>query len=142
MSEEALFGSMIFVVVLLMSQAFVTPLMGSRRAARKRLRERIGGLGDSAQGGVHASLVKEKYLQRLSPMERRLESLPNMDRLAAFISQAGMETPAHRVVGLSILLCLVAGAIAYAYEESIVFALIAASIAALMRILYDNLSYV
>lgn len=136
MSHETLFGSMIFVVVLLMTQAFVMPLMGSRRAARNRLRERVKALGSSAEGGSHASLVRQKYLQKLSPLERRLESLPHMDRLAARISQAGMEVPAHRIVGLGFFLAATAGPLSTLHTDSIVLPIVIAALAALSPLFF------
>ena len=42
----------------------------------------------SAQGSF-TSLLREKYLRELSPLERSLESLPAMDALAEMIEQAG-----------------------------------------------------
>lgn len=98
---------MVFSVVLVMSQAFVAPLMGSRRSAKKRLRQRIQGLGDSLIGESHAVNVSKKRMQNLSPWEQRLEALPIMGRVATLITQAGQERPAYRVVLLSIVLALV-----------------------------------
>jgi tight adherence protein B len=113
MDDKTLFGFMIFTVVLLMSQAFVAPLMGSRKAAKKRLRERIRNLGETTDGESHAARVRRKQLQSLSRFEQWLESLPMMDQLAALASQAGLERPAHRFVlqsaGLALLVGLLAG---------------------------------
>ena len=113
MDDKTLFGFMIFTVVLVMSQAFVAPIMGSRRAAKKRLRERIRNLGETTDGESHAARVRRKQLQSLSRFEQWLESLPMMDQLAALASQAGLERPAHRFVlqsaGLALLVGLLAG---------------------------------
>ena len=46
-----------------------------RRAAEQRMRRRSGG-------PEFTSLLREKYLRELSPLERSLESLPGMERLA------------------------------------------------------------
>ena len=125
MAQETIFAVMIFVVVLLMSQAFVAPVMGARRAARGRLRERITALGGSGDGQAHAALVRQKYLQRLTPFQRRLEALPYMDRVASLLSQAGLEYPAHRVILISLGLSAVAGILAFMRTDSYVLSLLA-----------------
>ena len=70
MSQNTLFLLMVFIVVLLLSQAFVTPLMGSSARARRRLRGRIQDLAVDGDALEHVSLVREKYLKgggRLAP---------------------------------------------------------------------------
>jgi tight adherence protein B len=136
MAQETLFAVMIFIVVLLMSQAFVAPMMGARRAARNRLRERINSLASTSEGSAHASLVRQKYLQRLSPLQRRLESLPQMERVASLLSQAGLEYPAHRVVAIALGLSVAAGLIAFLRTESWIFALIALLLGASLPFIY------
>ena len=138
MTQETLFAGMIFVVVLLMTQAFVAPVMGSRQAARKRLRQRIRNLATTSDGSTHAALVRQKYLQSLSPLERKLESLPHVERLAAIVSQAGMNFPAHRLLILGALLGLTAGAALYVRTDSLVAGLLAATVAAAAPVMYVN----
>jgi tight adherence protein B len=136
MAQETLFAVMIFVVVLLMSQAFVAPVMGARRAARHRLRERINVLGGTTEGQMHASLVRQKYLQQLTPLQRRLESLPYMDRLASLISQAGLDYPAHKVILISLGLATLAGLLTLGKTESYVLSLLAVLFGASLPPLY------
>jgi tight adherence protein B len=45
-------------------------------------------------------------LKDLSPLERSLESAPGMERLSRLIEQTGRDTPAYRIVLLSLLLAL------------------------------------
>ena len=99
MDERTLFGLMIFIVVLLMSQTFVAPLMGSRKAAKQRLRQRIRALGETLDGETHAAQLRKKQLQELSRFERWLESLSLMDRLAALVTQADL--PVYALGGVS-----------------------------------------
>ena len=98
MSEQTIFFSMIFIIALLMSQAFVAPMMGSSARARRRLRGRIHELSSDAVSQQHVSLVRQKYLKKLSPLEQRLEALPGMTALRALIEQSGAEHVAYRVV--------------------------------------------
>jgi len=130
MDEKTLFGFMIFIVVLLMSQAFVAPLMGSRRAARQRLRQRIRTLGETVGGESHAVLLRKRQLQDLSRFERWMESMPMMERLAVLASQAGQERPAHRLVLRSGALALFGGFFAVWYSGDPLIALLLAAGAA------------
>ncbi|MGB5254634.1 MAG: hypothetical protein WBN68_18150, partial [Sedimenticolaceae bacterium] len=139
MTQETLFAGMIFVVVLLMTQAFVTPVMGSRGAARRRLRDRVRALSTTSEGGTHAALVQKKRLQRLSPFERRLESVPFLTRLSAVLSHAGLDYPAYRIVAAGILLAAVFGLLAYARTENLVFASLASTLAGLSPMFYVQL---
>ena len=111
MDETTLFALMIFTVALLMSQAFVAPLMGSRRAAKKRLRERIQGLNQSQEGESHAALIRKKKLQKLAPWEQWLESRPMMSGVSKLVSQAGKEQLAYRLVLQSLIIALLIGSI-------------------------------
>ncbi|MEJ2692315.1 MAG: type II secretion system F family protein [Candidatus Thiodiazotropha sp.] len=135
MDEKTLFGLMIFIVVLLMSQAFVAPIMGARRAARQRLRQRIRSLGETADGESHAASLRKKQLQALSRFERWLESLPMMDRLAALTSQAGLEQPAYRTLLHSALIALTTGLAAGWYMGEPLIALLLAAGAAYLPFL-------
>jgi tight adherence protein B len=131
MTEGTLFAGMIFVIVLLMTQAFVAPLMGSRRQARQRLRARIRDLGSSSEGAAHASLVRDKYLQRFSPWERRLESLGFMGRIRDALNHAGVEQPAYRMVMVCLALTVIAGLLAFWQTASGATALVVSTVAAL-----------
>lgn len=130
MNEATLFGLMIFIVVLLMSQAFVAPMMGSTRAAKRRLRQRIRSLGETADGGTHAALVRKKQWQNLSRFEQWLESLPMMEPVAILVVQAGLERPAHRIVQRSALFALSVGLLTGWYTGDLLTALLLATAAA------------
>jgi tight adherence protein B len=127
MDETTLFGLMVFIVVLLMSQAFVAPMMGSSRAAKRRLRQRIRSLGESSDGETHAALLRKKQWQHLSRFERWLESLPLMASISSLVLQAGQQRPAYQVVRQSLLLALAAGAIAGWYSGNVFTALLLAA---------------
>jgi tight adherence protein B len=101
MSDQTLFILMVFVVGFLMAQAFVRPLMGTGRAARRRLRERIRDLSADATGTQHVSLVRDHYFRDLSPLARALMRLPGIDGLQALLEQAGSRKPPHRVLFLT-----------------------------------------
>jgi tight adherence protein B len=135
MDEKTLFGLMIFIVVLLMSQAFVAPIMGARRAAKRRLRQRIRSLGETVDGESHAALLRKRQLQTLSRFERWLESLPMMERLAALTTQAGLEGPAHRILLQSLLFTVATGLATAWYTGEPLIALLLAAVAAYLPFL-------
>ena len=103
MSDQELFIAMVFVVGFLMTQAFVAPLMGAGGRSRRRLRERIHDLSADPAAARHASLVRDKYLRRLSPWERKLTRLPGMEALQALLDQAGSDLPPTRFVLISLV---------------------------------------
>jgi tight adherence protein B len=76
-----------------------------------------------------ASLLRQKYLRDLSPLERRLESLPLMERLERYIEQSGRTALAHRLVALAIILAVAAGVIAWFVVGQLAIAALAALIA-------------
>ena len=128
MSDQNIFIAMVFVIGFLMAQSFVRPLMGSSRGARRQLRNRIRSLAsDSAGGERHVTLVRERYLKDLSPLEARLLRLPGMEALQTLIDQAGSSQLPYRLVLSSLLLAggaaLVAG---YAFGWGLGVVLVAA----------------
>jgi tight adherence protein B len=98
MSDQSLFIAMVFLVGFLMTQAFVSPLMGSSARARRRLRDRVRDLSSDADAQQHLSLVREKYLRDLSPLERKLLVVPGVEHLQALLDQAGSSRTPTRVL--------------------------------------------
>lgn len=101
-----IFLSLVFLAVFLLAQGMVVPVFGEARKTRKRLQARLNALAASNVQSEVASLLREKYLRELSPLERSLETLPGMERLARLIEQSGSSTPAYRVVLTSFMFAL------------------------------------
>ncbi len=101
-SDEALFILMIFVAAFLLAQSLITPTFGENRRAKKRLKKRLRAVRESFKKPEVTSLLRERYLRRLSPFERVLESLPGMAYLADVLERSDSRMPAYRFV----LLCL------------------------------------
>lgn len=77
--------------------------------ASRRLRVRLAVVRDEGDDGEKpASLIREKYLRRLSPIERMLEELPGMRALSRLLEQAGRSVPAYGIAVISIALAFVA----------------------------------
>lgn len=99
---------MIFVAVFLLSQGLIVPAFGESRKARRRLRKRIADIEREAHEEGVASLLRQRYLGNVSPLERRLEQLPAMERLRQYLEQSGSQTLAYRLVLTSVLLGVLA----------------------------------
>jgi tight adherence protein B len=108
-----IFVAMIFVTVFLLAQGLVVPVFGEGAKARKRLLKKLGQIQAASEGDAYSSLLREKYLRRLSLWERQLERLPAMEALAAKIEQAGKEYLAYRVTLLAGALAVIAAVIAW-----------------------------
>jgi tight adherence protein B len=110
MNSPWLFLALVFLAVFLLVQALVVPVFSESARMRKRLIARLNSV-NSIGAGDFARLLREKHLSELSPLERRLEALPSVARLARIIEQSGRSTPVYRLLALSAAL---AGAGAFA----------------------------
>src|SRR5262245_29698958 len=108
---------LVFAAVFLLSQGMIIPVFGEGRKARQRLRERLADIEKASGSEALASLLRERYLRQLSPLERQLEALPGMESLSRMIEQSGNRTLAYRVVLLSILLAGVASMAAWVFTR-------------------------
>jgi tight adherence protein B len=98
MSDQIwMFIGTVFATVVLLSQAMIVPVFGESRKTRKKLKARLGDLERELGASSFSSLLREKYLRELSPLERTLEQLPLMATLTEMIEQAGHSYMAHRV---------------------------------------------
>lgn len=103
------FLGMVFVAVFLLSQGVVVPVFGEASKVRKRIRARLDLLEHSANLPNMQTVLRQKYLKRLSPLEASLEQMPFMERLAQVIEQGGHDYRAYRLVLLCFALALIAG---------------------------------
>ena len=101
-SGAQIFIVMVFVTVILLMQGLVVPVFGESAKVRKRLKQRIADIEATGDADAFSSLLREKYLRRLSPLERRLESFAAMESLARQIEQAGHKILAYRLVLISV----------------------------------------
>lgn len=97
------FIGLIFVAVFFLVQGLALPVFGESAQARKRLKKKLGEIESADGEEAYSSILREKYLRKLSPWERSLEQLPIMESLAAFIEQSGSKQLAYRVVLFSIV---------------------------------------
>ncbi len=93
----AIFLVLVFLAMFLLMQGLVIPTFGSSARMQRRLRRRLNELAVEPTAET-PSLLRRRYLERLSPLERRLEALPGMSVLRRTVEQAGLDRPAHRFV--------------------------------------------
>jgi tight adherence protein B len=115
MSEGTIvvFVLLIFVAVFLLSQGMIVPAFGESRQARKRLRKRLEEIERASADEGLASLLRERYLRKLSPLERKLEALPGMEALGRYIEQSGHAILAYRLVVVAVFVCMGSAALAW-----------------------------
>lgn len=124
--------ALVFIAVVLLSQGLIVPVFGEGRKVRQRLKKRLADIEHAADQDNVASLLRERYLRKLSPLERRLEELPGMERLRQIIEQSGSRMLAYRLVLLSILLAIVAGYVAWLSTRMEIAAVVAVLVGGLL----------
>lgn len=140
-NTPAVFLIMISIAVALLIWNLMIPVFGAERQAAKRLKKRLRHVAESEKRPSAAGMLRDKYLDNLSPLGRWLESLPGMERLALMIEQSGRETPAHRLVLLVMMVGTVSGFIAWYFTNNLYIGLAAALVAApapLMKVSLDR----
>jgi len=122
MNGTFIFIAMVFATVVMLTAGLTVPVFGEGGKMRKRLKQRMEEL--DAEGGEEkiSSLLRDKYLRNLSPLERTLESLPFMDTLRNMISQAGYEMLAYRLVALAIICAVIAAGAAWFFTKMLLAA--------------------
>lgn len=130
-----LFIALVFLAVFLLSQGMVIPVFGEGARVRRRLQDRLGEMGSATEAGPRASLLRDKYLRDLSPMERFFETLPGMERLGIMIEQAGATYRSYRVVLLALLVAIVGAFIGWVFFRVLAVAGIGAVIGFLLPFL-------
>ena len=109
MSFLPVFLIMVFIAVFLLGYLLIVPSFGSDRKIRKQINRRVREINSTYSNKAATSLLREKYLHGLSPIERTLESLPGMESLIRLIEQAGHGIRAYQVILISIAIALLTG---------------------------------
>jgi tight adherence protein B len=112
-----IFIALVFGAVFLLSQSMVVPVFGEGNRMRKRLKQRLEEIEEAEGDETIGSLLRQKHLERLSPFERQLESMPVLEGLRRMIDQAGFSILAYKVIILSIILCGVGAAMAWSFTR-------------------------
>ncbi len=113
-----MFVIMVFVAVILLMQGLVVPVFGESAKSRKQLKKRMAEIEAVGDTDAFSSLIREKYLRRLSPLERRLESLPGMELVAKRIDEAGHKIRAYQLVLIAIIVGVTTLLVSWFYFRS------------------------
>ncbi|SDH86119.1 tight adherence protein B [Pseudomonas benzenivorans] len=111
------FLGMVFTAVFLLSQGLVVPVFGEAGRVRKRIRGRLHVLERASDLPNMQTVLRQKYLRRLSPLEAWLEQLPAMEALSQMIEQAGHDYRAYRVLLLGLILGVTAGLVLWSFTQ-------------------------
>ena len=117
-SGMQMFVILVFVAVILLMQGMVVPVFGESGKARKRLKKRMAEIEAVGDGEAFSSLLRDKYLRRLSPFERRLESLPAMETVAKRIEESGHKILAYRLVLIALVMGVAGLVLSWFYYRS------------------------
>ena len=117
-SGMQMFVILVFVAVILLMQGMVVPVFGESGKARKRLKKRMAEIEAVGDGEAFSSLLRDKYLRRLSPFERKLESLPAMETVAKRIEESGHKILAYRLVLIALVMGVAGLVLSWLYYRS------------------------
>jgi tight adherence protein B len=121
------FIGMVFAAVFLLAQGMVVPVFGESRQAAKRLKQRLRQI-DRSEGDSITSLLRERSLNGLSPLERRLESLPWLESLTDYVRQSGNSILTYRLVLIALIMLIAASFLVWQITRSAELALVAAAV--------------
>ena len=108
---------LVFAAVFLLSQGMIVPAFGDTRQARKLLKKRVEEIEKNASEDSVASLLRERYLRKLSPLERQLEAIPALASLRRIIEQGGHQMLAYRFVLLAVAIGIAAALVTWTFTR-------------------------
>jgi tight adherence protein B len=132
-----LFVGLVFTIVFLASQLLVIPAMGTSRADSLKLKQRLEGI-IQAHSDSETSIIKEKYLNQLGPIERKLERFPGIPRLKSLLEQAGNQQIAYRFALYVLLVSGVVAGLVWLYLHHALFTLAAFFVSAVLPLVWLN----
>ncbi|MCY1269438.1 secretion system protein [Pseudomonas jessenii] len=130
-----MFLGMVFIAVFLLSQGVAVPVFGEAGKMRKLIRSRLHVLEKANHLPNMQTVLRQKYLTRLSPLEAMLEQLPFMANLTQLIEQSGHEYRAYRVIVLGLAMGVAVGAVVLMFSAIWWMALVAAFLVAWLPVL-------
>lgn len=140
-AEVTIFLLMVFICIFALTFGTSVPVFGDAKKTRKLLRKRLANIEANSGQQQISSLLRAKYLNELTAIERMLESLPGMEKLAEVIEQAGFTWPAYRVVLVGIGLGILAGSVVWWFTHIPAVAIMSgllASSAPVYKITFDR----
>ncbi|WP_374088693.1 type II secretion system F family protein [Methylomicrobium lacus] len=114
-----IFLILVAAAVFLLSQLILVPTFGTRSVESRKIRERLKKVTQVGAQGEY-SLVRQKYLKELTPLERFLESLPGTEAIEDLIQQSGKNYPAYMITLSMLLLALLAAGITWYFTANLI----------------------
>lgn len=111
-TEALIFTGMVFVAIVLLASAMIVPTAGSAAQATRKMRQRMHRHLQLQDPGM-ATLLRDHYLDQLSPFERSFESVPLLQPLSRLIEQSGESSSVVKVIGRCCVFGLVPAFILY-----------------------------
>lgn len=103
------FFLMVFVAVFLLIRTTTGGMFGASREARLDLERTLRESREIGEAGPE--LLRRPHLERLTPLEKRLEERAELRPVRRLVEQSGLKIPAYRVILQAVLLALLASAV-------------------------------
>lgn len=101
------FFLLVFIAAFLLMRALVGQAFGSARLARRAVLR----LGEEEPSIEMPQLLRRPHLERLTPLEKRIEARRELRPLKRLAEQAGLKIPAYQVLGESAVYVVIAATI-------------------------------
>ncbi|WP_394240380.1 type II secretion system F family protein [Vibrio astriarenae] len=115
--DSTIFLFLLFLAVVFISQALVLPAAGNK-AKHKELSKRLKN-SQLQLGKEERSLLREKYLKELSPLDRKLVEIPFLESLRRNLELAGIKWSLSRYILVGLACCLTTIAILVYLEQGV-----------------------
>ncbi len=126
-TDVLIFLGMVFVAAFLLATSVMVPTIGTESKATRRLRNRIKAITESFDR-ESINLLRQSRLNKMNPLDRKLENIPGMSGLNQLIEQAGYSIPAYRFVLIMLVSSIFVFIAMYFISKHPIIALFAASI--------------
>jgi tight adherence protein B len=129
------FFLLIFTAVFLLTRAVVGQAFGTARLSRRA----VLSLGDDDPTGESPQLLRRPHLERLTPLERRIEARRELRHLKRLAEQAGLKIPAYQVLGEAMIYIAIASTVlAFYFPRWWAFVIVLPAVAAapILRLLW------
>lgn len=133
--QTFVFMAMVVLAVVLLASSVIVPTVGSQAQASRRLKRRIFSVLESIDENT-ASILRQRFYEDLSPLERFLDIIPGMPNFRLIVDQSGVDTKAYRVVVYSIAFALLTFVSASVVNDTILIPFLLAACMASLPIFY------
>lgn len=115
-SNEVIFLGLIFLAVILLSQALFLPVYSPQRANTALVRKRLKQLSEKADGEVYeTSLLRKSRLQKVTRMGRALEKIEFIENLSYRLELADYKIMGHHYLLMTLISASIVALIAWTF---------------------------